>query len=109
MEKEYGCSKDDGCNTNVVSREFLKNNSELCEVVKGPVEVMHAEDTTVEKASEVILGAELCIGTHAYTSNWVAASFIYDVLLGMPWHVAINPKIEYSKRIVKVDSENLPL
>ncbi len=30
----------DGSNTNVVSREFLENNSELFEVVKKPVEVI---------------------------------------------------------------------
>ncbi len=66
--------KDDGCNTNAVSREFLKFNSELFKVVQRPVEVMHSEYNTVEKASEVILGAELRIGTHVYTSNWVLAS-----------------------------------
>ncbi len=62
----------------------LKNNSELFEVVKRPAEVMHSEDNTVEEASEVILGEELRIGTHVYTSNWVVASCRYDVLLGMP-------------------------
>ncbi len=91
--------KDDGCNTNVVSREFLKNNSELFEVFQRHVELMHSEDNTVETASEVLLGAELRIGTHVYSSNWVVESCRYDVLLGMPWHVANNPKIEYSKQI----------
>ncbi len=76
--------KDDCCNANVVSREFLKKNSELFEVVKRPVEVMHSNDNTEEKASEVIPGAELRIGTHVYTSNWVVASCRYDVLLGIP-------------------------
>ncbi len=61
--------KNDGFNTNIVSREFLKNKSELVEVVKRPVEVMHSEDNTVEKASEVILGAELRIGIHVCISN----------------------------------------
>ncbi len=65
--------KDDGCNTNVESRESLKNNSELFEVVKRPIEVMLSEENAVKKASEVILGAELCIGTHVYKSNWVIA------------------------------------
>ncbi len=66
------------------SSGVLKDNSELFEVVKRPVEMIHSEDNTVEKASEVILGAELRIGTHVYTSNWVVASCRYDFLLGMP-------------------------
>ncbi len=80
--------KEDGCNTNVVSGEFLKNKSESFKVLKRPVEVMHSEDNTLEKAS-----AELRFGTHVYTSNWVVARCRYDVLLGLPWHVANNPKI----------------
>ncbi len=63
-EKRVRVLKRDGCNTNAVSREFLKNNRELFEVVKRPVEVMQSEENAVEKISEVILGAELRIGTH---------------------------------------------
>ena len=33
----------------------------------------------------------------------------YDVLLGMPWHVANNPKVDYKRRIVKVNEEILSL
>ncbi len=63
-----GVLKDDGCNANVVSREFLKSKSELIEVVEIRVAVMHSEDNRVEKAAEVIFGAELRIGTHLCTS-----------------------------------------
>ncbi len=37
----------------------FEENSELFEVVERPVEVVHSEDNTVEKASDVILRAEL--------------------------------------------------
>ncbi len=86
--------KDDACNTNAVSREFLKNNSELFEFL-GDFEVMHSGENTGENASQVILGAENCVGTHADTLNWVVASCKCEVLLRMPWHVADNPKIEF--------------
>ncbi len=70
---------DDGRNTNVVSREFLKNNSELIEVAKKPVEVMHSQ-----RRRKCNPRAESRIGTHVYTSIWVVASCRYDFLLGMP-------------------------
>ena len=33
----------------------------------------------------------------------------YDVLLGMPWHVANNPEIDYTNRVVKVGSDVFPV
>jgi len=101
--------KDDGCNTNVVSHDFFMNNRKLFSVVKKNVEVRHSKRETVEEASEIILGGTVRIGTHVFKSNWVVASCRYDVLLGMPWHVAHNPKIDYSRRIVKVGADILPL
>ncbi len=102
MEKEYGCAKTMDSITNVVSREFLKNDSELFEVFKRPVEVLHSEGKTVEKASDVILGAELRIGNHVYTSTCVVVSCRYDVLFRNALGFCQIPKIEYSKRIAKV-------
>ncbi len=46
--------EDDGCNVNVVSREFLNNSSELFDAVSRPVERIHSEENTVVNASEVI-------------------------------------------------------
>ncbi len=62
---------------------------------------MHSEDRKVKKASDVVIASvpELMF----YTSNSVVASCRYDVPLGMPRLVANDPKIEYSKQIVKVD------
>ncbi len=77
--------------------EFLKNTSEKFELIKRPIELMHSEENRAEKAPKVILGAEFRTVTRVYTSNWVLPSSRYDVLLGMPWHVANNPKIENSK------------
>lgn len=64
---------------------------------------------SVEEASELILETTIRIPTHNYHSNWVVASYRYNVLLGMPWHVVNNPKTDYLNRIVKVDDDVLPL
>lgn len=71
--------------------------------------VRHSKKQLVKEASVLILKGTLRIGTHNYRSNWVVASRRYDVLLGMPWHVANNPKTDYRKRIVKVNENVLPL
>ena len=55
-----------------------------------------------------MLKGTLRLGAHAYTSNWIVANCRYDVLLGMPWHVAHNPSINYEQRIVKVGPGVIP-
>ena len=102
--------KDDGCNTNVVSREFLAKyrSRNIFEVCQGYVRVQHSQKETKEEASEVILNGTLRLGAHTYTSSWIVANCRYDVLLGMPWHVAHNPSIDYEKRIFKVGPHVIP-
>ena len=103
--------KDDGCNTNVVSKEFLakyrsRNIFEVCQV---NVTVEYSQKGTKEEASEVRLNGTLRLGAHTYTSNWIVANFRYDVLLGMLWHVAHNPSINYEQKIVKVGPDVIPV
>jgi len=86
--------KDDGCNTNVVSHEFFQKNKSCFKWKHCNVEVRHSEADSVEKSSQVVLGATVRIGKHSYKSNWLVANCRYDVLLGMPWHVANNPNID---------------
>ncbi len=76
--------KDDGCNTNVVSREFFNENRKFFKWKNCNVEVCHSRKGSVENSSKSILGATLKIGKHFYKSNWLVANCRYDVLLGMP-------------------------
>ena len=99
--------KDDGCNTNVVSRDFFEINKGKLKWKKCEVEVRHSKHNSVERSSEVIVGATLVINGHVYKSNWLVANCRYDVLLGMPWHVSSNPDTNYKHRIVKVGSHVL--
>ena len=99
--------KDDGCSTNVISRRFFGLHRRRFHVRKASVVVNHSKDKSSETSSHVVLNGTLKIGSHTYTSNWVLVDCRYDVLLGMPWHVANNPQIDYKKRIVKVNGDEI--
>ena len=99
--------KDDGCNTNLVSKEFLQRNRRLFKVIRTRTSIQHSMQGSGERASEMILNGTIKIGSHVYTSNFLVGSCRYDVLLGMPWHVANNPKIDYPNRRVLVGNKYL--
>ena len=105
--KKVSVLKDDGCNTNVVSCDLFEKNRGLFKWKECDVEVRHSKTFFVKNSSEVILGCTLIIGLHSYKSNWLVENCRYDVLLGMPWHVAHNTPIDYSQRNVKVNSDEL--
>ena len=73
------------------------------------VVVNHSNEGTSENASRFVLNGTLRIGSHTYTLNWVVANCRYDVLLGMPLHVAHNPQIDFVKRNVTVGCDVIKL
>ena len=97
--------KDDGCSTNVISRRFFGLHRQRFQVRKAKIVVNHSNEDSSETASHIVLNGTLKIGSHTYSSNWVVANCRYDVLLGMPWHVAHNPTVDYVKRVVKGGSD----
>lgn len=99
--------KDDGCNTNVVSKRLVKKFRHCFKVVDDDVLVQHSDKDSNERSSQVVLNGTLKIGNHTYTSNWVVANSRYDVLLGMPWPVAHKPTIQYDTGVVKVGDVSL--
>ena len=103
--------KDDGCNTNVVGKDFLKSQKgrNLFQIREEKVIVEHSKQGTREDATHVLINGTLRLGAHTYTSNWIVADCRYDVLLGMPWHVANNTDIDYVSRIVKVRDVVIPV
>lgn len=62
----------------------------------------------LEEAEEVVVNAELKLGSHLYTSNWIVADFRYDILFGMPWHVQHLPITDYKTCTVRVGENMLP-
>lgn len=101
--------KDDGCNTNVVSKTFLAGHSDLFRVKDTPTLLSHSKKDSNEEASQVIVDAELRIGRHTYRSNFVVADCRYDVLLGMPWHKRVSLRIDYVTPVVYVENQYLPV
>lgn len=101
--------KDDGCNTNVLSSEFVRLNRGLLDVRPANVTIAHSDRDATEKAHEMVFGTTIQIGNHRYTSNWAVANSRYDVILGMPWHQQHNPAINYEQRTVRVAENSLPV
>lgn len=101
--------KDDGCNTNVVSKSFLSENRGMFEIKQAATSLSHSKRGSTEVASEVVMNAELKMGEHQYASNFVVADCRYDVLLGMPWHKRNSPRIDYTKPMVCVGKNCLPV
>ena len=54
--------KEDGCNTNVVSRDFYAAHSDLFEVRESPIVVSHSKKGTTEQSSLVIMKATVEMG-----------------------------------------------
>lgn len=100
--------KDDGCNTNVISKSYVNRHRHALNIVKGRFEINHSNKNTTKEANEVVLNTPVQIGSHIYHSNWIVADCRYDILLGMPWNVQCKPKIDYVTGSLRVDGADLP-
>lgn len=100
--------KDDGCNTNVISKSFVKRYCHLLQVRRTSFSIFHSNKQSTEEATHVILDAEIQLGNHVYRSNWIVAGCRYDILLGMPWHIQCVPSVDYKLGTVKVGESELP-
>ena len=101
--------KDDCCNTNILSRHFVERHPELFDVENTAMCISHSKRGSTEEALQVALNATLTMGDHSYVSNWAIADCRYDVLLGMPWHVACRPQVEYVTHQVLIKGNEIPL
>ena len=101
--------KEDGCNTNVVSPQCLRNNRKLFKIAKERSCVNHSQNDTSEESEELIISGTLKLGAHVYTSYWMVPNGRYDVLLGMPWHFAQIPRIDYVQRVVQICGDENPV
>lgn len=102
MGCEVTILKDDGCNTNVLSREFVRRHFHLMKIHKTNLIGQHSNKALSEQATEAVVNAELEMGDHIYRSNWVVAHCCYEVLLGMAWHTETVPEIDYAGKKLKV-------
>lgn len=101
--------KDDGCNTNVVSKAFFRKNGHLFQTEEAKITITHSKRDSRETARQVILNGEVREGPHVYRSNWAVGDCRYDVLLGMPWHKDKTPSVDYAMPSVAVGGDFVPL
>ena len=101
--------KDDGCNTNVISRDFFELHAELFDVVEKNFQVSHSNKESTEVATKIVEQARLVCGTHVYHSNFAVAKCSYDVPLSMPWNVECKPMIRCEVPTVAVADQHLPV
>ena len=101
--------KDDGCNTNVISKEFFNFHADCFDVIEKRVEIYHSNRQNTEMATQIVVNARLSCGEHVYRSNFTVANCRYDVLLGMSWHVDCKPRIKYEVPQVAVADQCLPM
>lgn len=108
VDENVSILKDDGCNTNVISADFVNKHRKKLDVRKCNLDIYHSSKETREQAKEIVFDTGIRIGDTTYRSNWAISNTRYDVLLGMPWHEQNNPNINYQIKEVNVNGNNLP-
>lgn len=93
--------KNDGCSTNMLSREFVGEYGDIFKIITRSMVISHYGESSNVKATEMVTGAVLKLGNHEYTSNWVVRNCRYDVMLNMPWYVENDEKINYKQVVIK--------
>lgn len=106
--KEVTALKDDGCNTDVLSKTFADRHRRLLNIQKASFTINHSNKDSAEVDNELVLGTKFQLEDHVYRSNWVVANCQYDVMLGMPWHVKCKPAVNYDTGKPKAGNITLP-
>lgn len=101
--------KDDGCNTNIISTDFVKRNGKILKIINNKLSIEHSQENSSELISGVVVDAIVQIGRHQYRSNWAIVNCRYDVILGMPWHMDNQVIADYSKQTLTVNGRLLPV
>lgn len=99
--------KDDGCNINAISKEFVNKNRIRFKIISKRTNIKHSKKSSSETSDSMASNGTLQIRNRKYTSNWILTDLRYDVIIGMPWHRYCNPKTKYSLKKVKVECEIL--
>lgn len=86
--------KDDRCNTNVLSKDFVNKRRHILKVQQRKSIISHSDIISTENSSEIVLETNVEIGKHVYRSNWVVGSCRYEMLLSMPWYAAMKPMVD---------------
>lgn len=81
LGKQVAVLKYDGCNSNVLSSDFMRRNRGVLHIRREDTITKHSDKSRNESSPEVVLNVTVNISDHQYTSNWALASSRYDVFL----------------------------
>lgn len=73
MDSKVSVLKDDGINTNAVSKDFVKRHRRLLQLKSTDVIISDSSRSSTERATGMIIDAELQIGSHSNKSNWIVS------------------------------------
>lgn len=72
-DKEVTVLKDDGCNTNILSTDFVRRNRHLLQITKRKTIIKYSDKNTTLLSNLVVINDIINIDKHIYNSNWVVA------------------------------------
>lgn len=101
--------KDGGCNTNIISTEFVNRNRNYMKIFNKKLQIDHSNDQITATTPGIVIDAEVQIGKHTYRSNWAISNSRYDVIFGTPWHGENHVVADYSTRTLTVNGRFLPV
>lgn len=78
--------KDDGCNTNDVSKSLLNQNIYHLNVTNTSTVISNSKPGTGEEINQVILDAELEAGGQQYISRSFVGDYRFEVMFRIQWH-----------------------
>lgn len=101
--------KDDGCNTNIISTDFVKRDGKLFKIIETNISIEHSQENSSELTNGVVVAAIVQIVKHQYRSNWAIVNCRYDVILGMPWHLENQLIADYESQNLTVNGRLHPI
>lgn len=96
-----------GCNTNIISADFLKRNQKYLKIRQQITNIEHSNENSSMLSSTIVVDATVQIRNHNYRSNWAVVNCRYDVILGTPWRMDNNVIANYKKKYLTVNGRLL--
>ena len=104
------CLIDCGATHNFVSNSFVANHGLPTSVLPSPMPVLLANGMSVAGSEYQIQNVQLTLSEHTWTVSLLVTDLArYDVVLGKPWLTVVNPRIDFSRNLLWIDSWAVPL
>lgn len=101
--------KADGCNTNIISGEFIRRKERYFNVIDRKRCIEHSSEDSSELTNGVAVDAEVRIARHRYRSNWTVVNCWYDVILRTPWNNENKVITDHKAQKLTVNDRLIPI